>query len=366
MTTTTHGTGGLASREMPLIHAIFRTELRRLERMVGDVPPAAVERAGHVADHLTFLLDALHHHHEGEDELIWPILMERAGDDAPLVARMADEHAEIDRTVAAVRSAASAWATEPSRSNGSDLVRAIDRLRAVLTAHLDEEEQVVVPLIDAHFTAEEWQADGQKIFERFTPHQRVIATGLLLDVASPEEARRMLGDLPLPIRLMWRAVGRRQYARHIGRVRGKRLPPTLQRFAGRANRAAVALYRRSGGKVGGSAKGLPVLLLTVAGRRSGIDRTTPAVYFELDGDYLVCGSGGGMPVEPEWFRNLRRAATATVTLGDGAPRAVAVRVPDRDERDRIWEDVVLARAPFFAKYERKGARTIPLALLTPA
>lgn len=364
--TTHRGTGGLAAQEMPLIHRIFRHELRALERIVIDVPSSAAERAGHVADHLEFLLDALRHHHEGEDELLWPVLLERVGDDAPLVAPMAEQHDEIDRSVGVVRTAAATWAERPTHDNATALAAAIGTLRTILTAHLDEEERVVVPLLDEHLTAEEWQQAGQAIFERFTPRQRLIATGQLLDVTTPEEARRMLADLPLPIRVMWQVVGKRQYRRYIGRVRGRQLPPALRRLGGRANRTAVALYRRSGGRIGGRAKGLPVLLVTVAGRRSGIDRTTPIVYFELDGDYLVCGSGGGMPAEPDWFRNLRRASRAAVTLGDGTPRDVTVRVLPRDERDKLWDDLVLERAPLFAKYEQRSARIIPLALLTPA
>lgn len=364
--TTTRGTGGLAAQEMPLIHRIFRRELRALEQLVVDVPPTGGERARHVADHLGFLLDGLRHHHEGEDELLWPTLLERVGDDALLVAPMAEQHHEIDRSVDAVRSAAAAWAERPTHDSATELAAAIGALRTILTAHLDEEERVVVPLLDQHFTAEEWQHAGQAIFERFSPRQRVIAMGQLLDVTTPEEARHMLADLPVPIRVMWQVVGKRQYRRYIAGVRGKQLPPVLRRLGGRANRTAVALYRRSGGRIGGRAKGLPVLLVTVAGRRSGIERTTPVVYFEVGGDYLVCGSGGGMQVEPEWFRNLRRASRAAVTVGDGTVREVAVRVLPRDERDKVWDDLVLERAPFFKKYEEKSARTIPLALLTPA
>lgn len=79
---------------------------------------------------------------------------------------------------------------------------------------------------------------------------------------------------------------------------------------------------------------------------------------------MVCGSGGGSQLEPQWFRNLRRAAEGTVRI-NADTQTVAIRVPDRAERDRLWAEVVLPRDPFFLEYERKAARLIPLALLTP-
>ncbi|MGK3206255.1 nitroreductase/quinone reductase family protein [Amycolatopsis sp. MEPSY49] len=129
-----------------------------------------------------------------------------------------------------------------------------------------------------------------------------------------------------------------------------------------ANKLAVALYRRG---LGRTAKHVPVLLLTVAGRRTGRPHTVPVAYFDHDGGYLVAASAGGAKREPQWFRNVRAAADAHVRVGDRG-RDVGVRVPDPAERDRLWRDVVLRRAPFFADYERKAGRTIPVCLLTPS
>ncbi|MEV4145583.1 nitroreductase family deazaflavin-dependent oxidoreductase [Amycolatopsis sp. NPDC049691] len=129
-----------------------------------------------------------------------------------------------------------------------------------------------------------------------------------------------------------------------------------------ANKLAVALYRRG---LGRTAKRRPVLLLTVAGRRTGSPHTVPVAYFDHDGGYLVAASAGGAKREPQWFRNIRAADDAQVRVGDRA-RDVDVRIPDAAERDRLWRDVVLRRAPFFADYERKSGRTIPLCLLTPS
>ena len=133
-----------------------------------------------------------------------------------------------------------------------------------------------------------------------------------------------------------------------------------------AGKAAVFAYRRSGGRIGGKALGgAPVMLLTVAGRKSGQPHTTAVTYFEHEGGYVVVGSAGGTPEDPQWFRNLRKAATASIEVGTSPRRSVGVRVLTGEERDRVWTGVVLARVPEFAKYETKSGRRMPLAVLTP-
>ncbi len=141
--------------------------------------------------------------------------------------------------------------------------------------------------------------------------------------------------------------------------------PVMKTLMRTANKAAVAVYKVTGGRVGGKASGgVPVLLLTVTGRKSGQPRTTPVGYFEHEGGYLVVGSAGGLPQDPQWFRNLRAASRAEVQRGRQSD-SVTVRELTDEERDAAWKDVVLVRCPPFGKYEQKTSRTIPLALLTP-
>jgi deazaflavin-dependent oxidoreductase (nitroreductase family) len=139
----------------------------------------------------------------------------------------------------------------------------------------------------------------------------------------------------------------------------------VRRLMRAGNSLAVFLYRRSNGRIGGTARGgTPVLLLTVPGRKTGTPHTTPVSYFEDQGGYVVTGTAGGTNQDPQWFRNLRAASRAHVELG---PRHVDVdvHVASEAERDRLWREVVLARAPSFATYEDKSGRVIPVAVLTP-
>lgn len=141
--------------------------------------------------------------------------------------------------------------------------------------------------------------------------------------------------------------------------------PVVRQMMKVAGKGAVFAYRSSGGRIGGKAQGTPVLLLTVRGRRTGTPRTSAVAYFEHEGGYVVVGSAGGMPEDPQWFRNLRKADRADIEVGR-TRHTVTVRELTGEEHDRVWRDVVLARAPGFAKYETKSGRTMPLAQLTPA
>ena len=131
------------------------------------------------------------------------------------------------------------------------------------------------------------------------------------------------------------------------------------------SRAAIRMYRWSGGRIGGRAVGrTPVLLLTVPGRTSGLPRTVAVGYFEYAGGYVVVGSAAGASADPQWFKNLRAAAEAEVQIGRRVTR-VRIRELKGEERDSVWRDVVVARTPAYGRYARPGARRIPLAALTP-
>ncbi len=136
----------------------------------------------------------------------------------------------------------------------------------------------------------------------------------------------------------------------------------------RAMRAAIPtlvwLYRRSGGRIGGTAKGTNVLLLTVAGRKTGRLFTVPVSYLRHEGGYVVTGSAGGMKQDPQWIRNLKATGQAEIEIGRERV-TVDGRVTAGAERDRLWRDVVLAQAPVFAQYEQKSGRVIPVATLMP-
>jgi F420H(2)-dependent quinone reductase len=123
------------------------------------------------------------------------------------------------------------------------------------------------------------------------------------------------------------------------------------------------LYRWSNGRLMGKVRGVRVLLLTVAGRKTGVEHTTAVSYFEDAGRFVVTGSAGGSPSEPQWFKNLRHADRAVIEVGP-TQIDVAVEIVGPEEHKILWNKLI-AVAPFFAKYQTKVEREIPMAILTP-
>lgn len=135
-----------------------------------------------------------------------------------------------------------------------------------------------------------------------------------------------------------------------------------RRFAIRAlGRAHVLLYRASRGRLLGRLAGMPVVLLTTTGRRTGRERTV-ALTTMRDGPAIVLvGSFGGSDLPPAWLLNLRADPRATVQLGP-VRRSVVAREATDPEHDRLWPVVVGTHAGY-ARYQARTTRRIPIVLL---
>jgi deazaflavin-dependent oxidoreductase (nitroreductase family) len=128
------------------------------------------------------------------------------------------------------------------------------------------------------------------------------------------------------------------------------------------SRQQAEQYESSGGTVAGDLRGLPVIVLTSVGAKSGKIRKTPLMRVEHDGEYLAVGSLGGAPKNPVWVYNLRK--NSHVELQDGAERHDYDAVElDGDERATWWDRAVKA-FPNYADYQLKTDRLIPLFKLT--
>ena len=140
--------------------------------------------------------------------------------------------------------------------------------------------------------------------------------------------------------------------------------PGARKAVQAATKLNVWLYRRTSGRLGGRGTGgLPLLLLTVPGRRTGALYTVPVAYFEHDGKHLVVGTGmGGSKATPQWFRNLTAAGAGRIRVGD-QDHDVEARLVSAAEREELWP-VIAARAPHFDKWQERIGRSFPVAVLT--
>jgi F420H(2)-dependent quinone reductase len=128
----------------------------------------------------------------------------------------------------------------------------------------------------------------------------------------------------------------------------------------------TALYRWTGGRIGGRLGGVRFLLLTTVGRKSGTVYTTPLAYIDdEDGDgYVVAATNAGFPRHPGWYHNLKGEPRATIQVGSRTMTVVAEEATG-DARDRLWARL-LAQIPGYAAYQERTDRVFPMMILRPA
>ena len=128
------------------------------------------------------------------------------------------------------------------------------------------------------------------------------------------------------------------------------------------SRIHVALFRLTRGLVGSRmGKSMPVLLLTTTGRKSGKRRTTPLLYIEDAGRYVVVASVGGAPKHPAWYLNLQADPSATLEVR-GRTLAVRAETAGPEERARLWR-ALTAMYPTYDTYQARTAREVPVVVL---
>lgn len=124
------------------------------------------------------------------------------------------------------------------------------------------------------------------------------------------------------------------------------------------------LYRVSGGRIGGRVVGMPVLMLTTTGRKSGVPRTNVLTYLPKGRASVVFASNAGEPRHPAWWLNLAADPHATVQRGQEVTPVIA-REAEGEERARLWDEVVRTEAGY-AVYAERTTRRIPVVVLEPA
>jgi len=131
-------------------------------------------------------------------------------------------------------------------------------------------------------------------------------------------------------------------------------------------REQVELYESSGGTKGTTLRdtGLPVIIVTHTGNKSGAIRKTPLMRVKDDNGYVLIGSQGGAPTDPVWVHNLRINADVEIR-DETVVQPMQVReVMDEAERSRLW-DLSVAAFPPYAEYQERTDRRIPVFVAEP-
>ncbi len=213
------------TRDMLVVHAAFRREFRLVPALVRATAEGDTARAKTVADHLELMTMFLHHHHGGEDRLLWPVLLERiAGEHCPLVLLMEAHHEAISAQLDVVEELRALFGAMATAEHRDDLAAACDRLHQLLDEHLTAEEQRILPLAAQHLSETEWATMGEEGLGTLPKDKVPLALGMMMYEGDPEVIAIMLAGAPKPIRLIGPVLGRRAFRRYARRVHGTARP----------------------------------------------------------------------------------------------------------------------------------------------
>ena len=213
------------TRVMGVIHSLYRREFRLAGGVLRGVSPGDVARAAVVADHLRLVHDNLHHHHTAEDDLLWPLLLERVPEElAPLVHLMESQHATVEAILDEVAELLPAWRRSAGADERDRLAGLHDRLYVHLVEHMDAEEERLLPIASRTVSQEEWEAMGAAARAGTPRSQSLLVLGMIVQDGDPEIVGLLLSSAPAPVRWLLPRLARRRYARHARAVHGTPRP----------------------------------------------------------------------------------------------------------------------------------------------
>jgi hypothetical protein len=205
--------------EMVVVHRAFRREFREAHGLVGSVRSGDRARAELVGRYLASVVDLLHHHHSGEDDLLWPVLLPRVALHTELVHRMESQHKQLAVLIDRITELLPGWRATGDVVAARELAGVFAEASALLDEHLAEEEAEILPLVAEHMTPAEWKAIGDRGLGSLPKNGTAfVFLGLILRETTDAERTAFLGLTPPPIRGFWHLFGKGIYRRAYHRL----------------------------------------------------------------------------------------------------------------------------------------------------
>jgi hypothetical protein len=202
---------------MVAVHRVFRSAFGDAPRHItgAAADPARVQM---ITDFYANVFAFLHAHHEGEDSVLVPLLLDRSSE-KQLVSRVAAQHQDILPPLADCERALQAWHDSPGERTAAALESSIATMNAVLTGHLDDEESNVLPECAAHVTGPEWGSMPGHTLGAFTGDKIWLILGLVREQMTEQQKAIMLANMPPPAVEMWTTRGNAAFDEFVGALR---------------------------------------------------------------------------------------------------------------------------------------------------
>lgn len=199
-----------------IIHAAFRRDLGRFEAALASFPDGSTARAAQLRSAWTNYETQLHDHHTGEETLFWPAL-EKVGVDPALVEVLASEHEAMSRALDEASAAMEQFFANPTSAEAVAARDALERLRVVLTNHLDHEERVLEPVVLKYHDSPPMKA-AQKQVRVDMKGKTGTYIAWLLDGADDDTRIALKKFIPPPVLYAINTFGGRDYRRSVASV----------------------------------------------------------------------------------------------------------------------------------------------------
>jgi hypothetical protein len=201
------------------VHDVFRDAFDAAPVLVAS--GADLDRADTVATYYDVVLRLLRAHHEGEDELLIPLLTMRCrGNDLATVTRVAAQHGPVTELIGTARDRVTDWRRTPGSVSAADVCSALGALQRELVPHLDEEERAVLPIAARTVTPQEWGQMPGHALGQFDGGDLWLVLGLVFDHMSDGQRTVAQAHMPPPLMSAWTENGRAHYAAFAARLHG--------------------------------------------------------------------------------------------------------------------------------------------------
>jgi hemerythrin-like domain-containing protein len=198
-------TPGNYTTDVSDMYGVHRALMKALDAAPTYVAGAGLDvaRVDMIGSFYENVIEFLHGHHTGEDELIYPLLEERCPESRSELVRIDDQHKLLHEPMDAARSAIATWRGAPSTVNAQAVVDAVGSIAEVLRPHLAEEEAVMLPLAATSMSADEWGRMPGHAMMVFRGDKPWLPLGLVREEFTPEQRDGMLAGMPPEMRTMW-------------------------------------------------------------------------------------------------------------------------------------------------------------------
>jgi hemerythrin-like domain-containing protein len=208
--------------DMVRVHRVFREGFAVAPQLLGAARAEDSAQIQRIATYYDALVLFLHVHHEGEDELLWPRLLDRCPARAATVEHAAGQHQGVLGDLAVSEARLAEWKAEPTPDRAASLAAALATLGANLAVHLDDEERNILPLAAEHLTVEEWAelpTHGMQTGGQRAPHLMWLVLGLIREQMSAEQRAHMDSVMPPPVLELWTTQGEPMFREFITELR---------------------------------------------------------------------------------------------------------------------------------------------------